>query len=493
MALPLLPAIMVIGGAAAMITSLVRPLGRGTEQWLNKRIPNELLQPPEMAQLKRRELVEDPRFYDELKRQGFNAERSGNIYDLSEKLLDIAELNILRLRGGIDVADYLTRSAKIGLSAENAEKIFTLTQQRLDPDTLTRAFLRDLPMLEGQKDHYDDLRQQGFSNDRIETIKKLAEILPPPQDIITWAAREVFEPELRTKFRLDEGLPSEYLEWAAKVGITGEVAKNYWAAHWVLPSITQIYEMWHREVIGEEDVDNFFVALDMNPYWRNHLKAISFRVFTRVDVRRMNKIGVLTEAETKRAYQDLGYAEDKAQKMMEFTLLYNEDPEEDEKTETDHRKDELKGLTRSVIIKSYKKGNLELEKAKTYLSDVGFADEVISFFILQADYENEEDREEALIKAYRRMYINGVNDFNTTSDLLDEMDIPAKQKERLVEIWDLEIIQKPALPSKTELIKFTKKRIINLDTFKEMMSNLGYSLRYVEWYIKDNKLAPAKE
>lgn len=485
--------VVAILGAIMMIPRMYPPLGRSIEQISNKSWPNQLLQPPEMAQLKRRELVTDTRYFDELRKQGINTDRSNNIYALSEKLLEIAELNILRLRGGIDVADYIARTAKIGLSAENAEKIFTLTQRRLDPDTLTKAFLRDLPLLEGQTDHFDDLRQQGFTNDRIETVKKLAEIMPPPGDIITWAAREVFEPELREKFRLDEGLPSQYLDWAAKVGITGEVAKNYWAAHWVLPSITQIYEMWHRDVIGEEDVDNFFVALDMNPYWRDHLKAISFRPFTRVDVRRMNKIGVLNDAETKRAYQDLGYSDEKAQKMLEFTLLYNEDPEELEKTEGDRRKDELKGLTRSVIMKSYKKGNLELEKAKTYLTDVGFAEEVINFFILQADYENEEDREEALIKAYHRMYVNGVNDYNTSSDLLDELDIPAKQKEKLFEIWDLEIVQKPALPSKTELIKFTKKNIINLDTFKEMMSNLGYSLRYVEWYIKDNKLKTAKD
>ncbi|GAJ20203.1 unnamed protein product, partial [marine sediment metagenome] len=66
---------------------------------------------------------------------------------------------------------------------------------------------------------------------------------------MTWAAREVFEPELREKYQLDKFLPPEFLEWAAKVGITGEVAKNYWASHWVLPSLTAIQELWRKKIL----------------------------------------------------------------------------------------------------------------------------------------------------------------------------------------------------------------------------------------------------
>ncbi|GAH79703.1 unnamed protein product, partial [marine sediment metagenome] len=82
--------------------------------------------------------------------------------------------------------------------------------------------------------------------------------------------------------------------------------------------------------------------------------------------------------------------------------------------------------------------------------------------------------------------------YNKTTDLLDELNIPDTHREYLMSMWSLERIGKPSQPSKAELIKFTKKGIIKLDTFKEKMMDLGYITKYIDWYVKDNKLNAAK-
>lgn len=489
-----IPLMAIVGGIAlfAGVALMPPPLRRGFEHAINKRLPNELLPPADLATLKKWGHIEDKEYKDELKSQGLNDTRANQLFQLTGRLLDISELTILKLRGEISEEEYLTKSAKIGLTEDNAQKIFKLTEKRLDPDSVTRAWLRDLPLWDGLKDYYDELKEQGWSEERIGTIKALAEIMPPPGDIITWAAREVFEPELRTLFRLDEGLPPSYLEWAKKVGITGEVAKNYWAAHWVLPSILQIYEMWHRGVIEESIVDSFFVQLDMCPYWRDKLKAISFRVFTRVDVRRMNKIGTLDEEGVKRAYLDLGYDEEKADKMTEFTLKYNADPEDAEMTAEEKRKEELKGLTRAAILKQYREQMLEKSAAGDYLAGLGYSTEVIDFYLAREDYLREEEKVDGYIKSYHRLYVNDIVDYNELVDLFGKLNLPDTNVQYLTELWDLEKLQKPSQPSKADLVRFTKKGIISLETFKKKMAALGYSLKYIGWYIKDYELAAAK-
>ncbi|GAI28470.1 unnamed protein product, partial [marine sediment metagenome] len=54
--------------------------------------------------------------------------------------------------------------------------------------------------------------------------------------------------------------PPEYEEAAKKAGLPPEQAENYWASHWVLPSILQGYEMLHRNVIGSEELGDLFKA-----------------------------------------------------------------------------------------------------------------------------------------------------------------------------------------------------------------------------------------
>jgi len=198
----------------------------------------------------------------------------------------------------------------------------------------------------------------------------------------------------------------------------------------------------------------------------------------------MHKLGVLSDKDLVKAYKELGYDEEKAKKLAEFTIRYNQDVPDAEKTEEDKRREELRGLTRSVIIKQFKENLLTEEEAKQYLKDLGFSDEVIELYIAMAKYEVEEERVNKYLHAYRRMFINGVIDYNKASDLLDELNIPARQKEFLLDLWELEKINKPAQPSKTELAQFLSLGIIDEETYKEKMRDLGYSDQYIDWYLK---------
>ncbi|GAJ24991.1 unnamed protein product, partial [marine sediment metagenome] len=173
------------------------------------------------------------------------------------------------------------------------------------------------------------LDKLGLDETTREDLKKIMPFYPGVGDLVRFAVREVYYPDYVSKYGLEDEYPAEYEEAARKAGLPPEQAKNYWKAHWVLPSILQGYEMLHRGVIGSEELGDLFKAVDIMPYWRERLEKISYRTFTRVDVRRMYRDNILDEAGVLRAYKDLGYDDEKALAMTEFTLAFYTADEKD--------------------------------------------------------------------------------------------------------------------------------------------------------------------
>ena len=82
-----------------------------------------------------------------------------------------------------------------------------------------------------------------------------------------------------------------------KAGLPEEQARNYWAAHWELPSAQMGYAMFQRRIIDHETLVMLLKSLDIMPFWRDKLIEMSYNPLTRVDVRRMYGLGVLSEEE----------------------------------------------------------------------------------------------------------------------------------------------------------------------------------------------------
>ncbi|MBA7575779.1 hypothetical protein ES708_17615 [subsurface metagenome] len=222
-------------------------------------------------------------------------------------------------------------------------------QYRLDPSSVSQLWLRGFPKgqdaiewknlsstekaaktaeLEGDVEKwFGELSDQGFGGDEQEAVKELARYMPSPDIIMLWAAREVFEPELREKYQLDKFLPPQFLEWAAKVGITGEVALNYWASHWQLPSLTAIQELWRRQIIDKEVVDDFWTELDMVPWVREDLFKLFRAVPTRVDIRRWWDMRTISETRLKDIYMAQGYWEEDLDDYVTWTKVYTDFPD----------------------------------------------------------------------------------------------------------------------------------------------------------------------
>jgi hypothetical protein len=299
---------------------------------------------------------------------------------------------------------------------------------------------------------YDKMAKLGYSRETADEIVKAAYFYPTPSDLISWTAREVFEPDAIEKYGLDAEFDKLRLDEFFKAGMTEEQVRNFWRAHWQHPSWTQIIEMMRRDVLKdpqardkvkagsdewrklrEEEVDlvyDWYRLVEIPPYWRDRLTKISYEPLTRVDVRRMEDLGLLTDDELMRMYLDWGYDEENARRMVIWTKQYVALPDllarfrngwitldelkeellklgmKEEKvneiietkvknTLKPERTQRERDLTKSEIIKGVKKGILDIETAKEMLMRLGY-DEFEAEYIIVVNIEAESSPETPL-------------------------------------------------------------------------------------------------
>jgi hypothetical protein len=149
-------------------------------------------------------------------------------------------------------------------------------------------------------------------------LEAIARAIPTMSDMIRFAVREVYNPPLRKKLGIDAEYPNAFTAQAALHGMSEEHAREYWAAHWRLPSARQGYQMMWRKEIEPADLDNLLKALDYPPAWRDKLANIAHIVPGRIDLKRMFKFGILTRAEVKQGYVAIGYDAVNAERMTQI-------------------------------------------------------------------------------------------------------------------------------------------------------------------------------
>lgn len=352
-----------------------------------------------------------------------------------------------------------------GYPDEYQDLVFLANYALYNEDVIRTLFLR------GELDTgkmTERMRELGYTDTRIGEIIKTWELIPGPQDLLHMVAKEAFEPDIIKEIGLDAEFPVDQVEWLNKQGLSTDWALKYWYAHWDQPSISAGFEMLHRGVITPNQLDLLFRATEIPPFWRDKLTKIAYTPYTRVDVRRMYRMGLLTPEEVVQSYRDIGYDEEKAAKMAQFAIL--------DATE------ESRGLTRTQIVNSYANSMVKREDAAALLLDIGYGPDETEYMLLYTDYEQELEYQEAAITNIGLSYTKGLLEELEVTKLLGQLNLPSDRINLLLTRWGIDILKKEKLPSKTDLDKFFTKGIITADIYRLQMGKLGYNTLIINWY-----------
>ena|GEM_PF-3165698 len=230
--------------------------------------------------------------------------------------------------------------------------------------------------------------------------------IPSVSELVRMEYREVFRPEYRKELIEDEPISSDFEGYMATQGYSKTWAENYWGAHWDLPSISQGYEMFHRlrpsiqidangNIVSSggkyhipstyskpftlDDLNGLLKRQDVLKRYRDQLVEIAYKPYTRVDVRRMYRAGVLDFEDVIGAYLDLGYDPKRALKMAEFTRSWVEEGVE-------------KRETRGGILDALKVGVITPAEAESELATF-YPDDVAKRYVEVAKIKNKPTNE----------------------------------------------------------------------------------------------------
>ena len=369
------------------------------------------------------------------------------------------------------VINNLTRA---GYDADKIAQLISMIHQPLGVIENTVALRRGFITSET---YAEKLRILGLAPDDIELAERLSMQLPPIGDLIRMVVRDTFEPDVVEQGQLSDGFDTFPVDTAEQLGLTPYWSEKYWQAHWDLPSLQQGFEMLHRGEIDRDALLALFKAADIAPgYWRP-LEAISYRPFTRVDVRRMHAFGVLDESQVLRAYLDIGYDQEKAQALTDFTIAYNESTKKVEKTRE-------RDLSKSDIIGMYNDGVIDASATRDYLLKLGYSEDEATVLIDREDIqEMRRERKADITNIIDQAKIKALT-FEEAQDRLAALDLTRTETNKA--LADLARVSqtRTRTPSKSDLDEWLSLGLITSGDYAEELRTLGFADRYVDLYVE---------
>ncbi|MBA7618122.1 hypothetical protein ES703_25443 [subsurface metagenome] len=413
-------------------------------------------------------------FNNEITRIGWHGEDIGAVQDLSYSLPNsmlLVQGNLMQERSRDDI---LTDISKGDIHPDYA-------QTYLDA-VLTKPASRDIVAYELRKDFAltdlsNQLQKIGIHPDFAPVYKELAYQIPPVADIITMAVREAFTPDIAARFGQYEDFPKDLETWAGKKGLSKDWAARYWAAHWSLPSTQQGFEMLHRGVINQDELNMLLRALDVMPFWRDKLTQIAYRRLTRVDIRRMYKQGVLTEKEVYESYREHGYSDINAERMSEFTVKQTLAT--------------LSKFTSGDIIKAFTARMITESEAKSLLRSIGISGDDAQYIVSTAEYKRLWAFTDQQISGIRNLFKKRVYDENQARDKLARLNLPAEQIDVLMQQWHYEKVEElDATWTTAQTLTFLKRGLITPTRARKELNLNGYDDERIEIYMRNIEWTP---
>jgi len=395
----------------------------------------------------------------ELMRDGYRDFDAEAIIDLSYTVPNPAILVQSRLLRDASNTDLLDAIALGGVHPDYAEDFLSALLVKPNPTDWIRYKLRQDPHL---SDLDTELKRLGIHPAFTDVYKTLAYPVPPIGDMITMAVREAFTPDIATRFGQYEDYPSELTRFAAMNGIDEEWTRRYWAAHWSLPSPQQGFAMYQRGIITQDELNLLLRALDIMPFWRHKLTELAYNPLTRVDVRRMYRLGVLTQEGVDKAYRDAGYSPENAKRLSEFVV-----------------RDTVRsqsGLSVSKIVTAYKNGYATRQDAYSAIQNTGVRSENIDDILNNADRQLAWQRVKDGIAAIRNQYKQELITDGEARNQLSGLRLDGQKIAGLMAQWEADgVKEQKTLWTKADTLSMMKKGIIAEGRASQELTALGYN------------------
>jgi len=361
-------------------------------------------------------------------------------------------------RSGVPDADFRVMLDTAGTTLAPGQLLDLLNRREIDQTDVERF-----------------LRESSLKDKFIPLLLKLRFNLLGASDYIRFAVRDVFEADKRAKFTLDQDYPAILSDKLSRIGYSETDARDSWAAHWELPSPTQVYEMLHRGKLPPGiSVEDYLKSADYAPVWRQSLVDISYNPITRTDAKRMFKLRGDFDALVQN-FRNNGYNEQDAKDLAEFTR-------EDASLETRQERELLVGPVKTSALAMYKARRISEDQLRQVLANLKYPKETVDRFIADIEFVREQDHREDIAAALKSAYVKALRTRDDTIILLRQSGWDGEALDQLLETWDLLRAVTELQPhqvatrdlTKAEIVSAYAERVIAPETATAQLLALGY-------------------
>lgn len=347
-----------------------------------------------------------------------------------------------------------------------------------------RPSAADLALLQRRKfipdgSYTKKARRVGVLDDEdAQAIYDLTQAWPGLQDTIRMMVRDAADEDAVTLAGLDEDFDKKWVgklkDFGTGNGITDDLAKLYWRAHWQLPSPTQLFEMLHRLrpdrvdpklAVTPELVKQVLKQDDHAPAFVDRLMAISYRPITRTDAAHMYQLRTIGNDELKGYYQDEGLNETDAGRLTEWA-------------EKNRRVQEIRrsGLPPPrALVTRYAKGLLSRDEFERIVGLITVSDEQAQAMKAAGELEKQVLHRTRILGATKKALLRGVLDESDAHAQLVQNDIEAGEAAELVADWLEERDAAGKLATTAKLCQWRSMGILTSTEHAKALERLNWS------------------
>lgn len=367
--------------------------------------------PPDLAQileLLNRGLVNENEAAIALQDLGLNPRYFRDVLALRHTPLSPGDAAAAQSRNLLSPEQVRAAAAAAGVSSTDADVLMGLAGQPPDPTDLIFAWRRGI-ITESDVDR--GIVQGPIRNEWIPVVKALADAPLAPQE----AAAAVTQGHLsyadgESKARLSGVLPDDFKTIVANAGRP--------------PGIEFAAEAYNRGLITDAQWERMFLESAIKNEYIPLMRAMRINLLPVDTIRLMYRNGVYPYDAAVAGLRDHGLTEVDARAALAL--------------EDVRKHSATKDLSQSQVVELYTTELVSAEQAAEMLAAAGFDDQEVQWRLALAEVDRMKRFVNAAVSRVRSAYVGRRIDDNEALALLDQIGVHPAQRDRLVDLWDLE-------------------------------------------------------
>jgi hypothetical protein len=378
----------------------------------------------------------------------------------------------------------------------------------------------------------DIVKRNGMSPEYVSSMAALQNAIPGPSDLVRMVVRDVWDPAAINRFGYDDGFATVPLQWFSAQGLAYPIvspphdvaglgpfswARAYWWAHWQLPSVTQGIQMFQRLrpsladpnvprdpsglIVTADDLKTLIRVSDYPTYWQARLQALGYNPIGIRNLRALFANGLLDKQGVQEVFLDQGFNQRDA--LLQANLIASE------RDNTLLRSGAR--VSAQFAVRGFDLGTIDINALTVQLyrltltnfADLGLfdaqpidkqlatasADQVTAQLVNNAQQKQSLDRTAKTLAALRKSYLRGVLSIPQVTQNLINIGITPDARSFYLSLWSNEKLSSAARLTPAQQLRLTNMGLIDVDTTRTNLTNLGYSPDDVTLLLTDASLS----